>query len=136
MPKRMDDPLTLLKILPVVMTVMSFVIGIVVSMVGQSYWMGKNMATVDYVDQRHTEAMKYSEKLGIENKAYAEKLAIDNKIYADKLNADVKQQAFDHSDLNKKDMSIRIEAFGTKLDLMLDTVKTIQSQMYDSNRRR
>jgi hypothetical protein len=135
MPKRMDDPLTFLKVFPIVMTVMSFIVGIVVTMISQSYWVGKNMATVDYVDQRHTDAMKYSEKLGIENKAYAEKLSIDNKIYSEKLYADLKQQAFDHSDLNKKDMSIRIEAFGTKLDLMLDTVKTIQSQMYDNRRR-
>jgi hypothetical protein len=135
MPRRRDEQLTFVKLFPVVMTVLSFVIGIVVSLVGHSYWVGKNMATVDYVDQHHTEAMKYAEKLGIENKAYAEKLGIENKVYADKLYADVKQQAFDHSDLNKKDTSIRIEAFGAKIDLMLDTVKTIQSQIYESRRR-
>jgi hypothetical protein len=135
MPKRMDDPLTFIKVFPVLMTVMSFGGGVIVSIVGQSYWMGKNMATVDYVDQRHTDAIKYSEKLGIENKAYAEKLGIDNKVYAEKLYADLKQQAFDHSDLNKKDMLIRIEAFGTKLDLMLDTVKIIQAQIYEARRR-
>lgn len=136
MPKRLDNPATFLNIFPVVMTVMAFAVGIVVSLIGQSYWMGKNMATVDYVDQRHTDAMKYSEKLGIENKAYAEKLALENKAYAERLNADIKQQAFDYADLGKKDLSIRIETFGTKIDSMLESVKTIQSQMYENNRRR
>jgi demethoxyubiquinone hydroxylase (CLK1/Coq7/Cat5 family) len=132
------EQLSVLKNLPVLITAVSFIIGILTTLLGQSFVMGKNIATVAtvaYVDQKHDEVLKYAEKLGIENRSYAEKLALENRAYADKLAAESVAKAFDHSDLNKKELSIRVESFGAKIDIMLDTVKTIQNQMYESRKR-
>jgi hypothetical protein len=98
----------------------AFIGGILSALVGFSFWFGKNVATIPYVDGRHKEAMEYVDARTIQ----------------------VRDQAYDHADMNKKDLmgeikaqGSDIKALGAKQDVMLDTVRVIQSQMFETRKR-
>lgn len=109
-----------IKFLPVVFAVLSFVGGFIGNLVSNTYKLSQNIATTPYVDKRHEEALKYTELKSQQTL----------------------QSAFDHSDANRQAVMIEfkaqgsdIKALGAKQDILLDSVKSIQQQLYDTRRR-
>lgn len=117
----------LFKAMPVVISALSFLGGLILALITASFWFSKNVATVQYVDSKHEEVLKIV------------KDSIESLIkYADKVAVDAGNKAIDHSDSNKKDMmnavtaqSSDIKALGAKQDILLDSVRTIQNRMFD-----
>src|SRR6185437_1883997 len=101
------------KFIPFLLTICSFISGILVTIVSSSFWISKNVATVPYVDSKHEEALKFADKV-----------------------------ASDHAEMVKKDMLAEIRAQGsdikamaTKEDILLDSVRTIQNRMFEERKK-
>jgi hypothetical protein len=129
---RQEQQLNLLfKAMPVVLSAVSFIGGILIALVTASFWYGKNVATVEYVDAKHNQLVQMVKESIEALTKYADRVAID-----------ARTQAYDHSDMNKKDalaevkaQSSDIKALGAKQDILLDTVRTIQNQMFEQRKR-
>ena len=89
-------------------------------MVTASFWFGKNVATISYVDATFEKSVKLAQegdRAGLE-------------------------MAKEFSNANKKDtmleiksQSADIKSLNSKQDLILDSLRTLQQQMFESRRR-
>lgn len=113
----MDSRVALfLRIMPVIFSAISFIGGVLAAMI----MISKNIATIPYVDEKHKESMEHADKAAIE----------------------AKNQAFDRAEMVRKDImgeiksqSADIRAMGAKQDILLDSVKTIQQNIFETRKR-
>ena len=117
MPTPQDQSiLAMIKATPVILPVLMFVGGLWAASLNYT----RSVATVPYVDEKIIQVMRYS----------------------DTKDEIVLQKSYDHADSNKKDMMIEIKSQGadvktlsSKIDLLLESLRTLQSQMFDTRRR-
>jgi hypothetical protein len=96
------------------------ILGAMGGMAFNAYTIAEKIATKPYVDEKTTEVRKYT----------------------DEKSAQVLQTAFEHSDMNRQQMLLKMETYGSdvksqgvKIDLVLDTVRALQQESFKNIRR-
>lgn len=79
------------------------------------------------------------------SRPYVDEKYVDGKRYTDDRAADVLRQSFEHSDMNRKDISLKMEqmtsdyrssqaTFTAKIDSLIDTIKNLRDDFRISQR--